>query len=210
MFDFDEDIDFGAADSPAIYGYTSLRTDFHAINYKTDLSLRLEPRRVIEFGNILKVEYLDPATDEVVVREDYVYKYQVPDNVASFPVVRTITITWFNRDGTENGRTKKLVKNYDLDARILAALKRRTTLVRRLETEIFGILYTVFQGDLQATAAEAKRFRSSISPEVRAFIDDADDEALREAFINDTAATWLDTPILAGLTARQIVVTRIK
>lgn len=218
---FEDDLPFDDPSVPRIYDLTPLRTSHTVIDFGRGLDARLEPVETVEFGNILKIDYFNDA-GELVVREENEYFYQVPDVVSSLVGTRVKTITWFSRTGEAHPINKVLVKDYTLPQALLAASKRRSRLIRDLETEIFGILFQIFSSNISnqgnpiliaaQTAEQARSFRNSIDSSVQEFLVSGATANLIQAIASDTDHDWLDTVILPGtppLTARPIAISRI-
>lgn len=194
-----------------IYDHTPLRTDHRFIDFVTGVENRLSPVETIEFGNILRTDYLDEQ-GAVVVREENTYSYQVPGVINSLVLARVKQFTWFRRDGRPDPRTKTVRKTYNLSQSLEAAAKRRQLLIRQLETEIFGFLFFgVFGGNPGPTTDAAESLRDSIRDPVDSYLSSSRTQGLVGAFANDTMHPWLDTVVdpASGATIRQISIGRI-
>jgi hypothetical protein len=131
----------------------------HNINYKTELSQTLYPKREFTFGAVTKVEWFsDVALTDKVLQVDIVYNY----DALGFATNRTTTRTWYNEDDTPYSEAKVSYKDYTLNPQdqLDEAILRRTNILRQCNVNLIGIvpvLTAVDPGFADATQEQVKQ-----------------------------------------------------
>lgn len=132
---------------PLIISYAKAEASskhFHNINYKNELTVRLQKQSIIVKGEMQKVTWFRHMEYQTV--------NGIPTRVYSIPVIKTETSwlrdasgfaiaknppvrTWYNEDGTENSETKVMDDPYYYEdfEQIDEGVKRRTLLVKAIQ-----------------------------------------------------------------------------
>lgn len=180
-----------------------------SLDYRKQLSTRLERKTFFDKGELIAVEYYAVATRQPnrslvytggpVVREDYVY---VRDSIG-LAQSRTLTITWLHNDGTAHPVTKPMPKTYNDNQSMKEGKRRRSNVLDDLEVVVAGLLLETelanHGGDVQTTIDLGRDLASTYGSELRDFVE-VSRNAILTAIEADTSHPWLDNlpPSLGG------------
>jgi len=214
---------------PKIYDYvvgSSSNKHHFAINYKTELTRTLIPKRTIVRGEVQRVEWfasldasLNPTDKIIDVQITYVR------DVTGFAQSRTTTRTWINKDGSDNEEVKITSKYYFINPSdmIDEGLKRRKLLVNNLQMPMVKFMCEVLMPlgyTQQAVILIGRKFMDDYETEMNNFVensstitDPADEDFGKKSIVvkiennamggpNADYNLWLDKapPSLGGLT----------
>lgn len=172
-----------------------------ALDYKTGLTIRLQPEVSMVLGQVNTITYystavpgaLGPTFSDPILREDIVYLRDAGNNA----ITQTKTITWICEDGTDHADTKVMTKVYTPSESIREGVRRRGNIVTYLKGATVGLL--------MATEIPAGKTAEEVMDMGRAFIGvyEADlqlfiDAGLPNIHTNvgaDTTHAWLNNVI---------------
>lgn len=123
---------------------------FHSINYKTELTSNLHPKRTFSKGELIKVEwYSDTDLTDLVLIVDVNYTR----GELTLSTERTTTRTWINTDNQENPNKKITLKKYSISPVLMykEAAVRRSNVIEELKYN----LITLLSSDGSKTVAES-------------------------------------------------------
>lgn len=143
--------------APLIYQYAKAEAKnkhFHNIQYKTELTVRLQKQSVIEKGEMLKVTWFRNMEYQTI--------NGLPTRVYDTPVLETVTSwtrdasgfaiyknppvrTWFNEDGTRNEETKVMDDPYFYEdhEQIDEGEKRRSLIIKTIQKKVLSLMAEV-------------------------------------------------------------------
>jgi len=173
------------------------------IDYRTDLSQRLQPERTFFQGELTDVRYHASATlevdgsvtyDDLVVHEEYTYFR----DAMQFAVRRELVITYYREDGSAHPTTKVMSKIYSATERISEGRRRRGNIIDELENEVAGMLIVTELanqgGDIEATLglgrALLRHYKDDIDLYISASLPD-----LVTLIRDDAIHPWLDNVV---------------
>lgn len=190
---------------PKIYdfiNYNSKDAFFHDLNYIIETSQSLYPKRTMQFGEIVKVEWFsDVSLTDKVLEVDIQYNR----DAAGFAINRTTTRKWLMRNGQFHPDFKVTTKRYDLNLedQISEGIRRRENIINSLQIPTMGFMIEVLspmsQGEILLMG---RNFMDDLELEFQKFIknsstvSDTNDpnfgrKNLAVAFEN-RPETWLD------------------
>lgn len=119
---------------------------FHAINYKTELSQALIPKRTVVKGEVQKVEWysaLDGSnnpTDKILTVD-----INYTRDASGFAISRQTDRKWVNLDETDNEEVKTTEKHYFVNPsdQINEGVKRRSLLVESIQLPVLSMMVQV-------------------------------------------------------------------
>lgn len=173
---------------------------YSEINYKTELDRRLHRVDTFSRGELVQTIYyaeFDGTTPSVpVVREDSVYE----DDVFSLPTKRTMTISWYGRDGLlVDGAVKVLEKWYEGIAQLHASRRRRSNVYNILQQQVLGMLVATapaggLSTDPVVVIETGRAFLVSLDDDFNLWVDTASETGLVDKITNGTEL-WLDNVV---------------
>ena len=191
---------------------------YHNINYKTELTQSLYPKRTFVQGELQKVEYFsDQTLTDKVLQVDIVYTR----DALGFAVSRTTTRTWYRQDDTVASETKVTNKLYtiNLNEQIVEGHKRRQNIVDAVQLPVMGFLIETQSHALtqQEIIVMGRAFLDKMEPFFDRFVKNSStissgpDAGLKEIvveFRDNIVDTWLDDlpSALGGATIRQYLI----
>ena len=188
--------------------------DFWDIHFKSELPIRLQPKRIFGTersvrGELSRIEYYVSAIRDAqgrVVYDDLVLSesFEYVRNALGFALSRTQTITWYNEDDTTHAHRKVLTKVYD-DDQLAEGTRRRRNVIDMGTTMIVGTL-SAQPGGLAHAIDEGKAFFDRHVAEVASYIETSS-RGLVDTSIPDDATEWLDSVLVSpGVSVRAYLV----
>lgn len=184
------------------------RKDHRIINYKTELTVPLFPKRTFVQGELQKVEwYSDEAKTDLVLKVDITY---VRD-IAGFALERTTERTWLRKNGTEHPNKKTTKKIYDDNGIILEGKRRRGNLVNILMKKTVDYMLETMLTDpqdaveIETIIQQGRDFMKAHQDQITAFINESHKEF--KTTVENSPETWLDNiPGSLGSSIRDYIV----
>jgi hypothetical protein len=180
---------------------------FHNINYKTELTQALYPKRTFVQGELQEcIWYADQALSVPVIKVDISYNR----GDTGFALDRTTTRFWYNVDGTLQTSTKVTTKVYSLNPMemIVEGVTRRRNIIDNMKINALGMMQATMTSNTDAEIeAIAKEFMYEFVDEISAFINDSN-ESILDGFLSASTEDypWLENIInQEGMTIKDYI-----
>lgn len=196
----------------------SSEKDYRDIDYKTELTINLYPKRSFTFGQLDRVEwYSDETLTDLILTVDIVYNR----DALGFAIDRTTTRTWYYDDNTPVPETKITKKIYTINPQdqLDEIIRMRDNNVKQINIFLIGMLPTLTSNDpniTDMTSQDAinsgRAFFAKYRSEKLGYIDEGSldlENVVR--YETDPQFTWMDTDAtLLGIpnvnTVRQYII----
>lgn len=195
--------------TPLIYDYAKAEAKskhFHNIDYKKELTVRLQKKSVIVQGEMRSVTWYRQMEYQTI--------NGIPTRVYSTPVLKTETSwtrdasgfaiaknppvrTWYNRDGSENTEVKVMADPYYYEdfEQIDEGVKRRSLLVKAMQKPVMSLIAEVMLPtgmSIETVLLRGRKFLDDYENEFNKFKDNS--SSITETHIEDSEGVLIPNP----------------
>ncbi len=180
--------------------------NFHDINYITELTISLYPKRTLVHGELQKVIwYTDEECTDTLIEVNIEYER----DALGFAVRRTTTRTWYNIDNSKNTDNKITKKNYVINLldQIEEGIRRRGNIVKGLKLPVLAFMIGTMTGTSPEIIQIGRDFLQGHQLAFQCFIDDSQKQIITN--ITNDETEWLDNYINQDTTIRQFIIAEL-
>ena len=180
----------------------------HNLDYKTELTQSLYPKRNMVQGEVQLVEWFsDQALTDKILKVDIAY---VRDALG-FALERTTTRTWINKDESENSDTKVTHKRYDINLyeQLIEGQRRRQNLANEVSMNVLAQMHVVLNGVYtpDVITQKGRDFLLLHTVAWTEFVKSSHQQILTDVALPDLVHDeWLDQDMVPGTTIRQYII----